>query len=178
MKKKKIKSDFDLSLYLAVDSQDKRYGSIYAGMLRSAAYRALSHNARLLLITAIVHCSTTDNYICLHKYCDHNDIDYNAFPWPILYPTPWLKDGNPHLRAIEKTAQAILDARSNYPNATLAELYKPLNIPFDLLKAHEANDKAVMQAYELPKNATEAEIVAYLMNLYKELINKQEEKDE
>ena len=79
MKKNKIKSSFDLSFYVSADAQDKRYGSIYAGMLRSPAYRALSHNARLLLITAIVHCSTTKNYICLIKYCEMNDIDFNKF---------------------------------------------------------------------------------------------------
>lgn len=48
---------------------------------------------------------------------------------------------------IEATAQAILDTRAKYPNASLADLYDELSMPSDLRKAHEANDKAVISAY-------------------------------
>ena len=45
---------------------------------------------------------------------------------------------------IKQTAQAILDARSLYPDSSLADLYDPLTMPPELLKAHTANNKAVM----------------------------------
>ena len=70
---------------------------------------------------------------------------------------------------IEKTAQAILNARALYPNASLADLYDELTMPPELLKAHQANDKAVMQAYGMPiKDTDEAACVAWLMKLYQE----------
>ena len=88
-------------------------------------------------------------------------IVYNNFPWC----TP-----NPKQRAkIEETAQAILDARANHPNDSLADLYDPLTMPSDLRKAHQANDKAVLRAYGLSTKATESEIVAHLFKMYEQL---------
>ncbi|MBQ8084924.1 MAG: hypothetical protein IJ232_02315 [Lachnospiraceae bacterium] len=72
-------SDFNLSYYTSKNEKDKRFGCIYAGMLQSEAFKRLSHNARLLLITSIVHHSTTKNYNTLRKYCKLNDIDYDMF---------------------------------------------------------------------------------------------------
>lgn len=86
---------------------------------------------------------------------------YNTFPWST--PTPEQR------KKIEKTAQAILDARNNHPESSLADLYDPLTMPADLLKAHKANDKAVLQAYNLPVDATESEIVAHLFKMYEKL---------
>lgn len=88
-------------------------------------------------------------------------IVYNNFPW--ITPTDKQKE------KIEKTAQAILDARKNHPKSSLADLYDPLTMPADLLKAHKANDKAVLQAYNLSADATESEIVAHLFKMYEKL---------
>lgn len=88
-------------------------------------------------------------------------IVYNNFPW--ITPTDKQKE------KIEKTAQAILDARQNHPKSSLADLYDPLTMPADLLKAHKANDKAVLQAYNLSADATESEIVAHLFKMYEQL---------
>ena len=89
------------------------------------------------------------------------DIVYNNFPWPS--PTDIQKE------KIEQTAQTILDARARYPNASLANLYDPNTMPLELLKAHQANDRAVMQAYGMPiKETDEAACVAWLMKLYQE----------
>ena len=86
---------------------------------------------------------------------------YNNFPWPT--PTAEQK------AQIEKTAQAILDARALYPDSSLADLYDPLTMPPELRKAHQANDRAVMQAYGMPiKETDEAACVAWLMRLYQE----------
>ncbi len=91
-----------------------------------------------------------------------NDIVYNNFPWPI--PTDAQK------AKIEQTAQAILDARALYPDCTLADLYDETIMPPELRKAHQQNDKAVMQAYGFwGKFNTETECVAELMKMYQEL---------
>ena len=88
------------------------------------------------------------------------DIVYNNFPWPT--PTPEQQSN------IEQTAQAILDARALYPDSSLADLYDPVLMPPELLKAHRENDKAVMQAYGFPiKDFTESDCVAELFKMYK-----------
>ena len=91
------------------------------------------------------------------------DIVYNNFPWPFQMENEKRKI------EIEKTAQDILDARSKYPDSSLADLYDPLTMPSELRKAHEANDKAVMQAYGFDPKMTEDEIVAELFKLYQKL---------
>lgn len=89
------------------------------------------------------------------------DIVYNNFPWPEVSEKDKAK--------IEETAQAILDARELYPDSSLSDLYNEILMPSELLKAHRANDKAVMNAYGFNKKGmTESECVAELMKLYKE----------
>ena len=75
--------------------------------------------------------------------------------------------------AIEKTAQAILDARALYPDCCLADLYDEATMPPELRQAHQANDKADMKAYGYAPNMTEPEIVADLMKRYQELTAKE-----
>lgn len=90
------------------------------------------------------------------------NIVYNNFPWPT--PTDVQK------AAIEKTAQAILDARALYPDCSLADLYDELTMPSELRKAHQLNDRAVMEAYGMPvRGTTEISCVAELMKRYQEL---------
>ena len=89
------------------------------------------------------------------------DIVYNNFPW--CNPTDEQK------AKIEQTAQAILDARALYPDCSLADLYDELTMPVELRKAHQANDKAVMQAYGFSLKMTESECVAELMKMYQKL---------
>ena len=83
---------------------------------------------------------------------------YNNFPW--CNPTDAQK------ARIEQTAQGILDARSLFPESSLADMYDDRTMPADLRKAHNANDKAVMQAYGFEPSMTESEIVAELFKLY------------
>ena len=93
------------------------------------------------------------------------DIVYNNFPW--CNPTPEQKS------KIEQTAQGILDARKMFPKSSLADLYDPIAMPPQLRKAHQLNDKAVMEAYGFPiKNFSESDCVAELMKLYKSLYEK------
>ena len=64
----------------------------------------------------------------------------------------------------------ILDARNLYPDSSLADLYDPLTMPPELRKAHQANDRAVMQAYGLDvKTTSEEDCVAFLMKKYQVL---------
>ena len=90
------------------------------------------------------------------------DIVYNNFPWP--NPTDEQK------QKIERTAQAILDARARYPESSLADLYDPLTMPADLQKAHRENDRAVFEAYGKSWDITsEPACIAYLMQAYRKL---------
>ena len=90
------------------------------------------------------------------------DIVYNNFPWPA--PTDAQK------AKIEQTAQAILDARALYPEASLADLYDELTMPPELRTAHQQNDRAVMQAYGFSvRDMTESSCVAALMKMYQQL---------
>ena len=93
------------------------------------------------------------------------DIVYNNFPWPA--PTDAQK------ARIEQTAQAILDARELYPDCSLADLYDEVTMPPELRKAHQQNDKAVMDAYGFvvgtPERTSESDCVAALMRRYQEL---------
>lgn len=89
------------------------------------------------------------------------DIVYNNFPW--------CEPSDTQKAAIEKTAQAILDARNLYPDCSLADLYDEQFMPIELRKAHQANDHAVMKAYGYSPSFSEPEIVADLMKRYQEL---------
>ena len=93
------------------------------------------------------------------------DIVYNNFPWP--HPTPEQR------AKIEATAQAILDARAAFPDSSLADLYDDLTMPPALRRAHQENDKAVMNAYGFDwRTMTESACVAELMKLYTQLTQK------
>ena len=70
---------------------------------------------------------------------------------------------------IEQTAQDILDARALYPECSLADLYDETVMPSELRKAHQANDRAVMQAYGFNPKMTESECVAELFKMYERL---------
>ena len=95
------------------------------------------------------------------------DIVYNNFPWPT--PTEQQK------AKIEQTAQAILDARALYPDSSLADLYDELTMPPELRKAHQANDRAVMDAYGFIKGTaartSESACVTELMKLYQKKVS-------
>lgn len=98
-------------------------------------------------------------------------IVYNNFPFP--------KITEHHRKSIEQTAQNILEARKQYKGWSLAELYNELTMPPELRKAHQANDKAVMEAYGFIKKVdgkatwySPSECVSALMKMYQELTSK------
>jgi hypothetical protein len=85
-------------------------------------------------------------------------IVYNNFPWP--------EPNGKQRENIEAAAQAVLDARAAHPQASLADLYDPLTMPANLLKAHQALDKAVDAAYGYKGASTDAARVAFLFERY------------
>jgi hypothetical protein len=102
-------------------------------------------------------------------YSYTNQITYNSFPWPTLPVCGELVE--PHKassssartgRGVEVCAQAVLDARAAHTNASLADLYDPLTMPANLLKAHQVLDKAVDAAYAYKGANTDAARVAFL----------------
>lgn len=88
-------------------------------------------------------------------------IVYNNFPWPTLTREQEAE--------LTRTAQAILDVRAKYPDASLADLYDPVVMPPELRKAHRANDEAVRKAYGAHW-ASEEDCIADLLHRYEELV--------
>jgi hypothetical protein len=96
------------------------------------------------------------------SYQYSNTIVYNNFPWPLL-PTEKQR------QAIANTAQAVLDARARFPEASLADLYDPLTMPPELTKAHHQLDAAVDAAYAKRKFSSDSDRVAFLFTRYQQL---------
>lgn len=95
----------------------------------------------------------------------YSNLVYNSFIWPDITVENKIK--------IEQTAKSILRARELYPKAKLADLYDDLTMPPELRKAHQENDKAVMNAYGFDwRNMSESECVAELMKMYQKVIDK------
>ena len=90
-------------------------------------------------------------------------IVYNNYLWP--------DPSDEQRRAVEEAAQAVLDIRSCYPDATLADLYDPDKMPQDLLSAHKVLDVAVEASYGMDFQGDEEKIVAHLFNLYSNASN-------
>jgi hypothetical protein len=88
-------------------------------------------------------------------------IVYNTFPWPIA--------NKAQERKVESLGQAILDARANYPDATLADLYDPDTMPPDLRRAHKTLDSAVDKLYRPAGFTSDRERVEHLFTLYEKL---------
>ncbi len=97
------------------------------------------------------------------RYRYSTKLVYNNFPWP--EPTA------PQRSAVEKAAQAVLDARAQFPDATLADLYDPISMPPALTKAHETLDRAVDQCYRAKAFQSDRERVEHLFQLYEQLVS-------
>ena len=116
------------------------------------------------VLTSNVHMAWT-RAVCGRIKSDYRyskDVVYNNFPWPT--PT------DAQRAKIEETAQAILDARALYPDASLADLYDESTMPPELRRAHQQNDKAVWAAYGKRWDIkSESACVAELMRMYQAL---------
>ncbi len=171
-------NDNDYLLVPSVSSENRRY--IPIGFIEG---EVISTNANLIIpdaslfdfgiLTSNVHMAWMRTVAGRLKsdYRYSAKIVYNNFPWPEVTDSQKEK--------ISKTAQGILDARALYPDSSLADLYDELTMPKELRRAHQANDKAVMEAYGFTKVVdgqktwlTESETVARLFEMYEELTKK------
>ena len=87
---------------------------------------------------------------------------YNNYPWPSRVTAK-------QRTAVEAAAQVVLDARTQYPTSTLADLYDPLTMPAPLLKAHQQLDRAVDRCYRPEPFPSDRHRVEYLFALYEQL---------
>jgi hypothetical protein len=107
----------------------------------------------------------------MRAVCGRLKSDYRITKDNVYNNFPWCNPTDEQRAKIEQTAQAILDAREKYPDCSLAQLYGENTFLFpELVKAHQENDKAVMQAYGFSKDTTESEIVAELFKMYEKLV--------
>ena len=90
-----------------------------------------------------------------------NQLIYNNFPWPDATEA--------QQQTITELAQRVLDARAEFPKATLADLYDPLAMPLPLLKAHQALDKAIDKLYRAAPFADDRTRVEFLFDRYQQL---------
>jgi hypothetical protein len=95
------------------------------------------------------------------RYRYSNKLVYNNFPWPS--PTPEQR------KRVEEKAQAVLDARKQFHEATLADLYDPLTMPPVLTRAHNELDRAVDLCYRPQPFDSERQRVEFLFALYEKL---------
>ncbi len=113
------------------------------------------------ILTSLMHNSWVA-YTCGRLKSDFrysNTIVYNNFPWP---ENPSEKQ----IKAIETAAQNVLDARTEFPNSSLADLYDPLTMPPALVKAHQQLDKVVDLSYRPQPFTSEANRMVFLFELY------------
>lgn len=140
--------------------------------LSSNAIRMLP-NATLChfgILTSSMHMAWT-RCVCGRLKSDYRysaKIVYNNFPWPEA------SDGQ--RERVESLAQAVLDVRAKYPDATLADLYDPKAMPPDLVKAHRKLDRAVERLYRSAPFKSDSDRVALLFQRYKVPVEKLEEK--
>ncbi len=124
-------------------------------------------NANLYLfgiLTSEMHMAWV-KYVCGRLKSDYRyskDIVYNNFPFPENIT-------DKQKQTVETCAQAVLDTRGKYPDSSLADLYDPLTMPPDLLKAHQKLDKAVDLCYRPQPFTSELNRIEYLFELYEKL---------
>ena len=124
-------------------------------------------NATLYLfgiLTSEMH-MTWVRYVCGRLKSDFrysNTIVYNNYPFPENV-------SDKQKQKVETAAQAVLDTRAKYPDSSLADLYDPLTMPPDLVKVHQALDKAVDLCYRPQPFVNELNRIEYLFSLYEAL---------
>lgn len=94
--------------------------------------------------------------------------DYNDEP-PATHPpkkTAALTGDAKKIASVESAAQTVLDVRAKYTTSTLADLYDPLTMPPDLVKAHANLDRAVDRCYRAAPFTSDRQRVEFLFALY------------
>lgn len=164
----------DFMVIPEVTSENRQYIPMEYVTIESAKHKLFSNLVKLMpdatyyhfgVLQSIVHMVWTKG-VCGYKDFRprySTNVVFNNFPWPI--PTEKQKQN------IEKTACAIIAARGNYPDCSLADLYDNDTMPDDLREAHLKNDAAVRAAYGFSEGISENEMIVHLLQLYNNLIN-------
>jgi len=159
-------SESDYIIIPSVSSERRRY--IPIGFMPS---NVIASNLCLIIpdakmyhfgiLTSEMHMSWVRN-LCGRLKSDYrysNSVVYNNYPWPE-------NPNDKQIKAIETAAQKVLDARLQFPNSSLADLYDPLTMPPALVKAHNELDKSVDLAYRPQPFTSEANRMVFLFELY------------
>lgn len=113
------------------------------------------------ILMSIIHMTWVKN-MCGRIKSDYrysNELVYNNYPFPE-------NPNDKQIKAIETAAQKVLDARAEFSNSSLADLYDPLTMPPTLVKAHNELNKAVDLAYRSQAFTSEANRMEFLFELY------------
>jgi len=116
------------------------------------------------ILTSQMH-MTWVKYVCGRlesRFRYSNTIVYNNYPFPETA-------NDKQKQKVETAAQSVLDTRAKYPDSSLADLYDPLTMPPDLVKAHQNLDKAVDLCYRPQPFVSELNRIEYLFSLYEAL---------
>ena len=113
------------------------------------------------VLTSIMHMIWVKNIAGRFKsdYRYSASIVYNNYPFP-------QNVSEVNKKKVEEAAQVVLDTRLKYPSSSLADLYDPLSMPADLVKAHQVLDKAVDLCYRPQAFVNELTRIEYLFGLY------------
>ena len=133
-------------------ASNKLYTISDAGLYEFGILSCTMHNAWMRAV-----CGRLES-----RYQYSPGIVYNNFPWPDE-PT------DKQRTTIEAAAQAVLDARAQFPQSSLADLYDPLTMPPALVKAHQALDRAVDACYRKVAFTSDAQRVEFLFERYQQL---------
>jgi hypothetical protein len=153
-----------------VSSERRKYiplGIITEGIIPSnlCSFIEIEGHFHIGVLSSIMHMAWV-RVVCGRlesRYRYSNDIVYNNFPWP--------KNPSEKNKAlVEEKAQKVLYTRAKYPDSSLADLYDPLLMPPDLVKAHQELDRAVDQCYRPQPFTTEMARIEYLFELYEEYL--------
>jgi hypothetical protein len=156
----------DYILVPSTSSERRKYipfGYVSKEVIISNASFSIEHatNYHFGILLSEMH-MTWVRYTCGRLKSDFRyskDIVYNNYPWSEA-PSDKQK------QAVEEAAQAVLDARAQFPNSSLADLYDPNTMPPVLVKAHQQLDKAVDLCYRPQPFTSEAKRIEYLFELY------------
>ena len=160
--------DTDYIIIPSVSSEKRHYipigfmpSNVIASNLCLIVPEATIYNFGVL--TSAMHMAWM-RYVCGRMKSDFrysNELVYNNFPWP-------QKPSKKNIKDVEEKGQQVLDVRAKFPESSLADLYDPLTMPAELVKAHKELDKAVDLCYRPQPFTTEANRIEYLFALYNE----------
>jgi hypothetical protein len=156
----------DYLLVPGVSSENRKYipiGFLSKNIIASDLARTIPQATRYMfgIMTSLMH-MTWVKYVCGRLKSDFrysNSLVYNNFPWPEA-------STEKQKAAVEEAAQAVLDARAQFPNSSLADLYDPNTMPPVLVKAHQQLDKAVDLCYRPQPFPNETKRIEFLFELY------------